>query len=179
MALVKEEQGVKNVWSDNNFDQLKTQLLKSKLSHYTPNDRYVIEDNDTHYYLPGCSYSLTWYNIIQTFLDIDIPLSSIIVFYNGYDLLERIMPLIPKELQNAQSVPTVVDLQSSCWMTVGGAHDNQFIENFDKDQPVTNQITKHAVSMMGVRRVHRNILYNHIKANNLFDKIATAYNNVS
>ena len=104
--------------TDNNFEELKKQLLKSKLDFYTPNDRYVIEDNDTHFFMPGCSYSLSWYNLIQTFLDTDIPLSSMIVLYNGYGLLEKIMPLIPSNLQKQSCFPRIIDRKSDCWITV-------------------------------------------------------------
>ena len=164
---------------DSNFEDLKKQLLKSKLDCYTPNDRYVIDDDDTHYYLPGCSYSLTWYNMIKTFLDADIPLSSMIIFYNGYGLLEQILPLIPAELQNQQCFPYIIDRKSDCWLLAGGDLDDMFIEKFNKDKPITNNITKHAITMLGAHRTHRNILYNHIKEKKLFNKIATAYNNVS
>lgn len=162
---------------DNDFEILKQQLLLSKIESYTKNDRYVIIDNDTHYYLDNCSYSLTWYNVIKTFLDVDIPLSSIIVFYNGSKLLEQILPLIPQELQDRNCVPTVIDNKSSCWVATLG--EKEFIHNFDKHRTVNTHITKHAISMMGLPRIHRNILQNHIKKNQLFDKIAVAYNNVS
>jgi hypothetical protein len=164
---------------DNNFEDLKKQLLRSKLDFYTPNDRYVIDDDDTHYYLPGCSYSLSWYNIIQTFLDVDIPLSSIIIFYNGHGLLEQILPLIPHELQDLKCVPYIIDRKSDCWLIAGGYLDDIFIKNFNKEKPIVNTINKHAVTMMGKTRVHRNIIHNHIKEKQLFNKIATAYKNVS
>ena len=164
---------------DNDFDIFKRQLLLSKLEMYTKDDRYVIFDDDTHYYINNCSYSLTWYNIIKTFLDVDIPLSSIIVFYNGNGLSEQLSNLIPSELKDQNCVPTIIDNRSSCWITTIGQGEQKFINNFDKHRTVNTHITKHAISMMGMARVHRNILQNHIKENQLFNKIAVAYNNVS
>ena len=155
---------------------VKAQLLKSKLDSYTPNDRYVIFDSDTHYYVDGCSYSLTWYNIIKTFLDTDIPLNSIIVAHNGYGLLQQLLELIPKDLQEQNCVPHVIDQKSNVWLD---DHLSRFVEKFNKEKPVVNNINKHAVTMMGAQRIHRNILLNHIKEKQLFNKIAVAYNNVS
>ena len=163
---------------DEDLEPLKQRLLRSKLKSYTKNDRYVMIDDDTHYYTDGSLYSLTWYNIVKTFLDTDIPLSSIIVFYNGSGLLEQILPLIPKELQDQGCIPTIVDLRSSCWVTATSG-SMVFINDFDKHRISDAPITKHAISMMGQPRIHRNILQNHIKENQLFDKIAVAYNNVS
>ena len=163
---------------DQDFELLKQKLLRSKLNSYTKNDRYVLVDAESSYYMDGCPYSLTWYNIVKTFLDTDIPLSSIIVFYNGSGLLEQILPLIPKELQEQNCVPTIIDNRSSCWITAI-SNGNAIIDKFDKHRTSDTPITKHAISMMGRPRVHRNILQNHIKENQLFDKIAVAYNNVS
>jgi hypothetical protein len=161
---------------DTDFEMLKQELLLSRLDSYTKNDRYVIFDEDTHYYIDGCSYSLTWYNIIKMFLDADIPLNSIIVFYNGSGLLEQILTLIPRELQNENCIPTIIDNRSKLWL---GRGEQIFINNFNKHRTVNTHITKHAITMMGQKRIHRNILQNHIKENNLLDKIAVAYNNVS
>lgn len=163
---------------DQDFELLKQRLLRSKLKSYTKNDRYVIVDAESGYYMDGCPYSLTWYNIIKTFLDTDIPLSSIIVFYNGSRLLEQILPLVPKELQDQNCVPTIIDNRSNCWITAISP-GNGIINNFDKHRTSDKPITKHAISMIGQPRIHRNILQNHIKENKLFDKIAVAYNNVS
>lgn len=163
---------------DEDLEPLKQRLLRSKLKSYTKNDRYVIVDDDTHYYTDSCSYSLTWYNLVKIFLDTDIPLSSIIVFHNGSGLLEQILPLIPKELQDQNCVPAIIDLRSSCWVTATSG-TMMIVDNFDKDRISDKPITRHAISMMGQPRIHRNILQNHIKENKLFDKIAVAYNNVS
>ena len=164
---------------ENHFEIIKQQLLLSKLESYTKNDRYVMFDHDTHYYIDGCSYSLSWFNIVKTFLDTDIPLDSLIVFYNGSGLLEQILPLIPRELQDQNCIPTIIDNRSECWIASLGAGEQRFINAFDKQINVNTHITRHAISMMGQKRIHRNILQNHIKENNLFDKIAVAYNNVS
>jgi len=161
---------------DNDFNLVKQQLLTSKLDCYTPNDRYIMFDDDTHYYVDGCSYSLTWYNIIKTFLDVDIPLSSIIVLHNGYGLLQELATLIPKQLQEQNCMPVVIDRRSSCWLS---DTDCEFIKNFNKEKPVVNTINRHAVTMMGRPRVHRHIIQNYIKEKQLFNKIAMAYNNVS
>ncbi len=160
---------------DTDFEMLKQELLLSRLDSYTKNDRYVIFDEDTHYYIDGCSYSLTWYNIIKMFLNIDIPLDSLIVFYNGSGLLEQILTLIPRELQNENCIPTIIDNRSKLWL---GRSEQRFINHFDKHRTVNTHITRHAISMIGEKRIHRNILQNHIKENNLFDKIAVSYNNV-
>ena len=86
--------------------------------------------------------------------------------------------MVPKELQDQNCVPTIIDNRSNCWITAI-SNGNGIIDNFDKHRTSDKPITKHAISMIGQPRIHRNILQNHIKENKLFDKIAVAYNNVS
>ena len=162
---------------DHDIDALRKQLLLTKLDSYTTKHRYIIFDDDTHYYLDDCSYSLTWHNIIKTFLDVDIPLWLLLVFYNGSGLLDQLLPLIPKEQQGPDCLPYVVENTSEYWITAIGVQEQEFIQNFDKNKTINTMITKCAVSMMGVPRVHRNVLQNYFIENKLLNKIAVAYNN--
>ena len=161
---------------DNDMNKLVSMLNQNYV--FNPNDRYVVLDPDTHYYMPNAKYSLTWFNIIKTFLNLDIPLWTMIVVYNGTNLQEQFDILIPKSLHD--QMPTVIDLSTALTAFKENVFDS--VNSVTNNKSVTetvNQITHHCVTMMGVPRVHRNILFYQLKEKNLLDKVATSYRNVS
>ena len=153
---------------DQDFDLLKDKLIQTKKEVYAPKDFYVIKHYDPQYYLPHCKYSLTTFNLVQTFQEIDISLGQAIIVTNNPGYLDEFKLLIPDRLHQ-YGLPIVFDdcisafynnhLDTPTWNNIG--------INSDK-------IEKHALTMMGSGRVHRNALYNHIKKHNYFDMIATA-----
>ena len=154
---------------DQNFDLLKDRLLQTKKEVYTPKDFYVIKHYDPQYYLPHCNYSLTTFNLVQTFLEVDISLGQTIIFTNNPGYLEEFKLLIPDRLHQ-YSLPIVVD---DCISAFNNNHlDTPTWNNISIN---SDKIEKHAVTLMSYNRVHRNALYNHIKKHNYFDMIATSY----
>ena len=153
---------------DQDFDKLMDQLLKTKKEVYAPKDFYVIKHYDPQYYLPHCKYSLTTFNLVQTFQEIDISLGRTIIVTNNPGYLDEFKLLIPDRLHQ-YDLPIVFDNCIS-------AFDNNHLDNPKWNNIAINndKIEKHALTMMGSGRVHRNTLYNHIKKHNYFDKIATA-----
>jgi hypothetical protein len=161
---------------DENYDLLAQKLLQDHV--YRPEDRYLIEDTDTHYYLPNCDYSLTWFNIIKTFLDKDVPLWTIITVSNCINLKQQLYNIVPAELHSY--MPTIIDIEIALSAFNEPLFDTQIKINntFDFADSV-NTIEKHAISMMGKPRIHRNMLYHQLMDKKLLDKVAVSYNNVS
>ena len=154
---------------DRDFDLLKKQLLETKKPIFQPNDFYLAEDNHGHYYLPHCNYSLTTFNLIRTFQEVDISLNRCIIFTNQPGYLDGVKLLVP----DPNELPIVFD---DCWSAFENHHlDSPAWQNIDID---AHAIERHALTMLGVPRLHRNALYNHIQKNNYFDKIATSYRGV-
>jgi|APSaa5957512535_1039671.scaffolds.fasta_scaffold08608_5 hypothetical protein len=156
---------------DHDFDILKQHLQKTKKKQYQPDDKYLIMHYDTDYYLPGCSYGLSIYNLIKTFVESDIPFSTILFITNHVGIKQEFLTLIPK-LEHRYNFPTIVDNCVTCLTSASIASSSAI------DIPLnTSKINKNAICMLGVQRPHRNVIFNFIKKNRLLDKIATAYNN--
>lgn len=145
-------------------------------SHYKIKDRYLILDHDTHHYLPGARYALTWYNIINYFIELDVPLWTMIILSNSTTLEFELKQIVPESLQ--KFMPTVIDLKIALTGGICEELTNKTI-NLNKDHELSiESIERHGISMMGLRRTHRNMLYHLLKERNLLDKIAVSYNNV-
>jgi hypothetical protein len=153
---------------DQDFDLLKDKLIQTKKEVYAPKDFYVIKHYDPQYYLPHCKYSLTTFNLVQTFQEIDISLGRVIIVTNNPGYLDEFKLLIPDKLHQCD-LPIVFDDCIS-------AFDNNHLDNPKWNNIAINndKIEKHCLTMMARGRVHRNALYNHIKNNNYLDQIATA-----
>ena len=153
---------------DQNFNLLKDRLIQTKKEVYAPKDFYVIKHYDPQYYLPHCKYGLTTFNLVQTFQEIDISLGRVIIVTNNPGYLDEFKLLIPDRLHQ-YDLPIVFDDCISAFV-------NNHLDNSKWNNIAINndKIEKHALTMMGHGRVHRNVLYNHIKKHNYFDIIATA-----
>ena len=138
---------------DSDFELLATRLTKTKKTHFNSKDRYLIGHLDTDYYLPHCPYGLSMFNLVRTFLHNDISLNLLILITNHKNIKKEFEILIPAEMQE-HNFPTIID---NC-LTVNNT------VRLGLNQPECNvdesSIVKHGVSMIGVNRIHRNILYN-------------------
>lgn len=152
-----------------NFDLIKNQLSQTKKEYYHSNEFYLAYEYDPEYYMPGCVYGLNTFNLVRTFQELDISLGKLIFVTNRVNHLEEFKKLIPESM-HAFELPTVID---GCW----SAFENNGLNDFMFTEPDVNatSIQYHEISMMGVRRVHRNALVNYLIENNLIDKIAVAY----
>lgn len=173
---------------ESHFNVLKT-IIITKVDHdltvmeemvagievYSADDRYLIIDPDTHYYLPGLEYSLTWFNIIKSFIRLGIPLWTIIVISNGANLEQQFKHIVPSNMQS--TMPTVIDLNTA----ISALNERIYFDAMKtgSSEFSTDQITHHGISMMGVARVHRNMLYNQLKNRELLDRIAVSYKNAA
>ena len=158
--------------TDFDFSILKNILLKTKKDHYTNIDKYIIIHYDTDYYLPHCPYGLTIFNLVKTFTEVDISLDNII-FVTSYPGIKKEFELLVPEYEQPYNLPIIIDNCITCFNDELHAIRNALPNNVVK----IDTIEKRAVCMLGQSRAHRHILYNFIKKHNLFDKIATSFNN--
>ena len=155
---------------DQDFDLLKTQLLDTKKPIFEPIDFYLTEDYHGNYYLPHCNYSLTTFNLVRTFQEVDISLNRCIIFTNQPGYINGLKSLIA----DTKELPIVFD---DCWSVFG---NNNLGNPAWQDIGINaHEIERHALTMLGAPRLHRNALYNHIRKNNYFDKIATSYRGIN
>lgn len=156
----------------NNIDQdwniLRDVFLDTRKEVYNSNDRYVIVHTDTDYYLPHCPYGLSMFNLVRTFLHNDIPLDTLLLVTDHKGIKKEFEILIPKEMHK-HNFPTIVD---DCLTGFYCARLGMTVTepNFKEDS-----IVRHGVSMIGVPRVHRNMLYNQLCDKKLLDAYAISY----
>jgi len=155
-----------------NYNLLQEQLVP--IDHYNHNDRYLLIDDDVHYYMPNSVYSLTWFNILKIFLQLDIPLWTIIIISSNPNLSKELLTLIPKTLHDF--LPTVIDINTA-FTAFSEEMFNRInqIETTELIEDSVDKIDKHAICMMGAARIHRNMLMNYFVEQNLLDKIAVSY----
>lgn len=153
---------------DHDFQAVADRLLQTKKEVFAPNDRYLISHFDTDYYLPSCPYGLSMFNLVRTFLHNDISLSMLILITNHLGIKKEFEILIPAEMQQ-YNFPTIIDdcLTIDKTVRVGLNQQECYIDE--------SAIVKHGVSMFGVNRIHRNMLYNMMVERNLLDAYAVSY----
>lgn len=155
---------------DNNFKLLSDRLASTKKLKYNDDEKYVIVHYDTDYYLPHARYGLSMYNLTKTFMELDISLSNVIFVTNHKGIKKEFKLLMP---DNNYDMPIIIDDCLSCFAT------HSVLINTMQDIPNNfDKISKHAICMIGNKRVHRNIVYNALTASNLLNKVVTSYNNI-
>ena len=135
---------------------------------YAHKDRYLIEHSDTDYYLPECPYGLNIFNLVRTCLHEDISMNTLIIVTNHIGLHKEFKILIPEHMHE-HNFPTIID---QCFT---GLRNTRTGLNQSKVENNVSDITKHGVSMMGVARIHRNILFNLMKEHDMLDDYAVSY----
>ena len=154
--------------TDENFEKLKEILESTRKEAFDPNDRYLIAHADTDYYLPECPYGLAIFNLVRTFLNLDIPLNTLLFVTNHYGIRREFEILIPNDMHE-HNFPTIIDNCLSCFTVTSLAH------GMTEPAVDAQSITHHGVSMLGVARVHRNILFNELKQHDLLEYYAVSY----
>lgn len=149
-----------------NLDQLEERIKVSRKVKYDSNDRYIIFHEEMDYYLADWPYGLWMNRLLNIFMDHDIPLWTLILIVGTPNTGEEIERIVPKRLLNYNQ-PTVL----SKWSTL---HHSKSTEP-DKVELNVDDIQKPMVAMMGRSRLTRQILYQHVKNKNLFDRIAISY----
>jgi len=156
---------------DDDFEKLRSILLRTKKETFQHNDYYVICHGDTDFYLPGSPYGLSIFNLVRTFQEVDISLGRVIFVTDHLGIEEEFKFLIPQKLHQFD-LPLIID---NCM----SASSDLMLDNFCYPDINVNpaKIKKHALCMMGAKRIHRNGLFHFLKNNNLLEKIVTSYNN--
>jgi len=138
---------------------------------YDYKDRYLIDHSDTDYYLPECPYGLIAFNLVRTCLYEDIPMNTLIIVTKWKGLHKEFELLIPEHMHK-HNFPTIID---QCFT---GFKNSRLGLNQPKVENNVSDITKHGVSMMGVPRIHRNILFRLMKEHNMLDDYAVSYQGI-
>ena len=152
----------------NDYDTLKSKLLHTRKDCFSKKDFYIVNYGDTDYYLPNSLYGILLYNFIKTLQEVDISLNRMIIITNQPNLLDQIKKIIPKD-KHTWELPIILDLIS--------IQGNNTLYTTYEDIPINTNVKRHAISMMGIPRVHRTALYNFIDKNNLKEKIAVSFRN--
>jgi len=156
---------------DSDFNLLRTHIANCRKQIFSSTDKIIIVHKDTDYYMPNSSYGLTVYNLYKTFLELDISLSTMIIVTNHKGIESDFKNLIPFHEQK-YNFPIIIDNYISAF------RESERLTHRLSDINFTTNISHHAISMMGVKRIHRNILFNEFKKNNLLNEIICAYNNL-
>jgi hypothetical protein len=143
-------------------------VMQTHKEVYDYKDRYLIDHSDTDYYLPECPYGLTIFNLVRTCLHEDISMNTLIIVTNHIGLHKEFKILIPEHMHE-HNFPTIID---QCFT---GLRNTRTGLNQSKVENNVSDITKHGVSMMGVARIHRNILFNLMKEHDMLDDYAVSY----
>jgi hypothetical protein len=159
------------VCTDYDFDILKRLMSDTHKNVYNSLDKYIVVHYDTDYYLPNCNYGLTIFNLVKTFEELDIPLHTMIFVTNHNGIAREFKELIPKE-EIEFNFPIIIDNYLTCFSVASS------ISSLALSVPLNiDSVTKNAMCLMGCKRIHRNIVFNSIKDNDLLNSIATAYSN--
>ncbi len=154
---------------DHDFDILKRRLIVTRKEKYNSDEKYLIIHHDTDYYMPHCPYGLSIFNLIKTFTELDISLGTII-FLTSHTGISREFKILIPESEWGYNFPKIID-DKMTWFK----YASNGIKAAEPKIATIDDITKHAVCLMGASRVHRNVLYNHITKKKLLSKIAVAY----
>jgi len=146
-------------------------LKKTHKVTYDTHDRYLLDHSDTDYYLPGCPYSLTTFNLVRTCLHEDIPMNTLLIVTNHISLHKEFEMLIPNHMHK-HNFPTIVDQCVTAFKNTRLGLNQDHVDNNILD------ITRHGVSMIGEPRIHRNILFRLMKKHNLLNDYAVSYRGI-
>lgn len=153
---------------DHDWDILKDIFEKTKKDVYNKNDRYVIVHTDTDYYLPECPYGLSIFNLVRTFLHNDVPLNTLLFITDHKGIKKEFEILIPKDMHE-HNFPTIID---DCLLGFKCVRLGRSVPDIEYS---ATQIVKHGISMIGVPRIHRNMIFNELKTKKLLEKYAISY----
>lgn len=129
-------------------------FTKNKKSVFAPNDRFIIQHQDTDIYIKECSVGINLRNLFQVLIKLDIPLYTLIIWTNHYGL-QKELDIFCKD-RHPLDRPTLLESFSTI-LNVGS-----YGSYCDLDISI-DQIKMHALSMMGRDRSHRFALYNVLK----------------
>jgi len=148
---------------DSDWHWLESQLKSNKKDVYGPTDRYIIEHQDTDYYLLNdFAYGVGLYNLFNVFKNLDIPLYTMLLYTNHFGISQEIECLAP----DVNDRPTVIET----FLTK--THYSNNYQNIEID---STDIELPALCLIGgTKRVHRIALFRFFEKHNVLSRIATS-----
>lgn len=145
--------------------QYEHMLANTRKDPFDDRDRYVVIHWDTDYFLPGVPYGLCMHNLIRSFQYADIDLKRLVMVTTDLGGAENLLCQI-RPLAHSDSLPTVINIAGN-----GGPYPHtKGINELD-----VSSIEKHAVCLMRMERVHRNVCYHRIEQAGIKDRIVIRY----
>lgn len=137
---------------DHDWQHLERFFQTTRPEIFGPDDRYVIEHQDTDIYIEEMLVGINLRNFFQIVHKLDIPQYTIVIWTNHFGLQSELDLLCHGQDPNDR--PGLIETFCNIW------HVADRYDNFDLD---ANAIQLHALTMMGANRSHRFALYNAIK----------------
>lgn len=158
LSALKEKYKISNIFRVADFDQdfnlLRKQLQALKKEVYDPNDRIIVVQFDTDYYVDE-RVGVNLINLFTIWKEIDIPLWVMIYYTNNIGVSQEIDYIC--RYDHTKDRPTVIETFFNPLNYVPGSYPTDL--NLEVES-----IKYHALCMMGgTTRSHRFALYNHIK----------------
>lgn len=148
---------------DSNWLWLENRLKNIKKNIHDPLDRYVIEHQDTDYYLADeFLYGIGLYNLINIFKNLDIPLFTLLLYTNHFGISREINKLAT----DPNDRPTVIET-----FITNTHYTNDYcdlkIDSYCIEFP--------AICLMGgTKRVHRIAMFRFLEQQQLLDIVPTS-----
>jgi hypothetical protein len=158
LSALKEKYKISNIFClenyDRDFNRLRQHLQSLKKEVYDPNDRIIVVQFDTDYYIDE-RVGINLINLFTVWKEIDIPLWVMIYYTNHIGVSQEIDHIC--RYSHVNDRPTVIETFFNPLNYVSGSYPTDL--NLDVES-----IKYHALCMMGgTGRSHRFALYNHIK----------------
>lgn len=149
--------------SDSSWVLLENHLKNIKKNIYDPSDRYVIEHQDTDYYLADeFLYGIGLYNLINVFKNLDIPLFTLLLYTNHFGISKE----IDKLATDPNDRPTVIET------FITKTHYTNDYCDLEID---SSCIEFPAICLMGgSNRVHRIAMFRFLEQQQLLDIVPTS-----
>ena len=143
-----------------NFESHLRSIRKDVYEH---NDRYIIEHQDTDYYIEQTfPYGIGLYNLINMFKNLDIPLHTMLLFTNHFGISAEINRLAP----DVNDRPTVIET----FIT-----NTHYSSNYIEPEINSDAIEYPAICLIGgTRRVHRFALFRFFEQHHLLNTVPTS-----
>ena len=158
LKILKQQYNIIDIIAMNNFDyrfdQLKDRLETIKKSEFDCNDRIIIMQFDTDYYIHN-QYGINLLNLFTIWKAVDLPLYTMLFYTNTHGIKNEI-DFICQQYHSADR-PTVIETFIN---PTNYSNDTYIIE----PDLCVEQIEYHGMSLLGgAYRSHRFAVYNHLK----------------
>jgi len=159
-----------------NFEEFASEFQQFKSMELTQSDKFIFIHYDIDYYLPSSNYSLSILNLCNMFDNLDISLSSIIFITNHVGIRNSFNDIIPTEHQY-YNFPYIIDNLITIFNTIPKQYNiNDIYDIVENKEIDIEKIKYNALCMIGMPRMHRNIIYNKMVDMDLLNNIVYSYN---